>query len=132
MSTNVDSLLVASFPLRKGPRGYFATATGADAIAEMIEQVLGTIPGERVMRPSFGCDIHKRLFAPNDNTEAQTARADIAEALRLWVPMISVLGGVQGVEATIDGHTVSYTVRYRVNGGPVQIADGEITLRSGR
>ena len=129
MALDVESLTVASFPLRKGPRGYFAVDTGTDALAGVIEQVLGTIPGERVCRPSFGCDIHKHLFAPADAAETETARADIAEALRLWVPWIELVGGVRGVEVTINGHTVSYTVRYRIGRGPIQTVDGEIALQ---
>lgn len=129
MSLNVDSLVTTSFPLRKGPRGYFATDVGVNALPGILEQVLGTIPGERVNRPSFGCDIHKHLFAPADDAEAGIARADIAEAIRLWVPWIQLEGGVRGVEVTIDGHSVAYVIRFRVGSGPVQTLDGEIQLQ---
>ena len=41
-------------------------------------------------------------------------------------------GGVRGVAVMIDGHTITYTVRYRIEAGPPQTAEGEIQLRNGR
>jgi phage baseplate assembly protein W len=129
MALDVDSLKTHSHPLRKGARGYYAMATGPDAVPEIIEQVLNTVPGERVMRPTFGCDIHRHVFAPADQREAETAKADILQALKLWVPYITVDGGVRGIEVTIDGHAVTYSVRYRIGGVVQEPADGEIELR---
>ncbi len=126
---NLALLKTTSFPLRKGPAGYFATDTGPDALSGIIEQVLGTVPGERVMRPTFGCDVHRHLFAPADQREAALVRSDIADAIAKWVPWIVVPGGAQGVDVTIDGHVIDYVVRYQVSGGPVQTADGQIQLR---
>ena len=34
-------------------------------VRQAIRMILGTAPGERVMRPEFGCGIHDLVFAPN-------------------------------------------------------------------
>jgi phage baseplate assembly protein W len=132
MAVDVERLKSVSFPMRKGPRGYFAEALGFDSIEEAIEQVLGTIPGERVMRPSFGCDIHKRLFQPNDEAGAAIAKNDIATAISAWAREAGIALRIVDIEVTIDSHSVTYSVRYQVANGPVQTADGDVTLRNGR
>ncbi|HEX3047502.1 MAG TPA: GPW/gp25 family protein, partial [Bacillota bacterium] len=43
--------------------GRFATAEGAESIRESIMIILGTSKGERVMRPTFGCNIKELVFA---------------------------------------------------------------------
>ena len=45
-------------PRRDGAEQSRRLGAGIDVI------ILGTAPGERVMRPYFGCDIHELLFAP--------------------------------------------------------------------
>ena len=43
-----------------------------------------TAPGQRVMRPTFGCRLHDLLFAPNNNHTAVLARRYVEEALGMW------------------------------------------------
>src|SRR5690606_14576333 len=61
-------------------------------IEESIAIIIGTSPGERVMRPEFGCRIHELVFAPNDPSTYGLARRYILEALGMWEPRIEVLG----------------------------------------
>ena len=51
------------FPIRPGPDGGLAWSPGEQDVAEGIWMVLSTAPGERVMRPRFGCGIHELVFA---------------------------------------------------------------------
>jgi phage baseplate assembly protein W len=52
--------------------------------------ILGTAPGERVMRPEFGCRAHELVFAPrNGATEAQMIDY-VAQALGRWEPRINI------------------------------------------
>jgi len=44
-----------AFPLQFDARGEIALAAGNDDIEQSINIILGTVPGERVMRPKFGC-----------------------------------------------------------------------------
>ncbi|MEO8394915.1 MAG: GPW/gp25 family protein, partial [Chloroflexota bacterium] len=61
--------------------------------------ILNTAPGERVMRPDFGCNLQDMIFMPaNDQTAALIERY-VTEALRRWEPRIIV----QAVNVTPSG-----------------------------
>ena len=53
-----------SFPLQVGGYGRLETSHAEQSIAQSIRLILGTAPGERVMRPEFGCQIHDLVFHP--------------------------------------------------------------------
>jgi phage baseplate assembly protein W len=59
-------------------------------IEEAIAIIIGTSPGERVMRPTFGCRIHELVFAPNNSETLGLARRYVQEALGMWEPRIDV------------------------------------------
>ena len=76
-------------------RGRLAMVEGNAAVRQAIQMLLSTAPGERVMRPGYGCDLQRLVFAPNDDTTAglasfastaaapnETARAAAAAASR--------------------------------------------------
>ncbi|APR86361.1 Hypothetical protein A7982_11710 [Minicystis rosea] len=70
---------------------HIAAAGGEDAIRQSIWLILGTAPGERVGRPSFGCGIHDLIFAPRTaGTMGDVIRA-VESALTRWEPRIDVL-----------------------------------------
>ena len=56
------------FPFQPDHRGRSAEADDATHLRDMIEQVLFTVPGERVNRPDFGCGLLQLVFAPNSDT----------------------------------------------------------------
>lgn len=68
-----------------------ASSGGEDSIKESIVIILTTGKGERVMRPDFGCGIHKLAFAPNNTSTASLIQFYIQEALLKWEPRIEVL-----------------------------------------
>lgn len=79
-----------SFPLRV-ENGKIAWSKYEESIKESIKIILGTTPGERVMRPDFGCRINELVFEPY-NTSTETLIAfHIKEALLKWEPRIEVL-----------------------------------------
>lgn len=53
------------FPYGFDPSGRTAQVTQDQHIRDLIEQVLFTVPGERVNRPDFGCGLGQLVFAPN-------------------------------------------------------------------
>lgn len=59
-------------------------------IEQAIRIILLTAPGERVMRPDFGCRIHELVFEPNNRATAVQAERYITEALSKWEPRIQV------------------------------------------
>ncbi len=77
-----------AFPLRVDQSGAIATTSGADGIDSSLRVVLMTAPGERVMRPDFGCAIWEMLFEPiNANTLGLMAEA-VREAVGRWEPRV--------------------------------------------
>jgi len=61
------------------------------SVRQAILLLLATRPGERVMRPDYGCDLHRLVFSPNDDTTAGLARHYVQRALERWEPRILIL-----------------------------------------
>ena len=77
------------FPVDVNRQGGVAMSTEDEVVRESIAIILGTAPGERVMRPNFGCDIHDLLFAPNNPNTAGLAAFYATESLQKWEPRIT-------------------------------------------
>ncbi|WBB95249.1 MULTISPECIES: GPW/gp25 family protein [unclassified Solwaraspora] len=81
-----------AFPLGYEPgQGIRLSDDGAALIRQSIGLILGTAPGERVMRPDFGCGIHDLVFDVNDVGTAGRISRSVREALARWEPRIDVL-----------------------------------------
>ena len=80
------------FPLQVTPAGHIARARYEQRIEESIFLILSTSPGERPMRPGFGCGIHDLVFSLNDATTASLLAYEVREALVEWEPRAEVLG----------------------------------------
>ena len=79
-----------TFPLQISQQGGFALAHGVNDIEQAVRIILGTSPGERVMRPEFGCRIHELVFAPNNATTRRLLAYYVEEALDRWEPRITI------------------------------------------
>jgi phage baseplate assembly protein W len=79
-----------AFPLQYDARGGIALTSGESDIVQAIKIILLTAPGERVMRPEFGCRIHELVFAPHDAATESLAIHYVREALERWEPRIEV------------------------------------------
>ena len=99
------------FPYRFDGRGRTAATGRDDHIRDLIEQVLFTAPGERVMRPDFGSGLLALVFEPNSSALAATTQALVQGALHQH---LSHLIGVQGVEVINDDRALRVDVRYSV------------------
>jgi len=63
---------------------------GADHVAQSIRLILETEPGERLMRPSFGCGLRRYLMKPNTPATRALIRSDVELALATWEPRIDL------------------------------------------
>lgn len=79
-----------NFPLSVDATSRVALATQARDIEQAIEIILRTSPGERPMRPEFGCRIQDHLFSPTNATTAAAIASDVRAALDRWEPRIDV------------------------------------------
>jgi uncharacterized protein len=80
-----------SFPLRIDRLGGLALSTGHTDIEEAIDVILGTAPGERPMRPEFGCGVHNYVFDTIDAYTLGRIDYEIRAALDRWEPRIDVV-----------------------------------------
>lgn len=77
--------------LRLSARGRIAMVQGNAAVRQAIQMLLATAPGERVMRPGYGCDLQRLVFAPNDDTTAGLAIHYVRQAIERWEPRVEIL-----------------------------------------
>jgi hypothetical protein len=102
-----------AFPLRTDATGGIALVSREKEIEEAIRLILGTAPGERPMRPEFGCRINEYVFASADGATANAIAAEVKHALRRWEPRIDV----QDVTVTFDARestTLYIDIRYAI------------------
>jgi uncharacterized protein len=99
------------FPFHFDDRGRTAATSRDDHIRDLIEQVLFTSPGERVMRPDFGSGLLALVFEPNSTAIAATTQMLVQGALQQH---LSHLIAVEGVEVRNDDGALRVDVRYVV------------------
>jgi phage baseplate assembly protein W len=110
-----------AYPYRIAPSGGTAATDDSTHIRDMIEQVLFTAPGERVMRPDFGCGAARLVFAPNSVELASATQMLIQASLQQWMNAFIV---VQSVDVTASDATLAVTVQYTIR------ATGQSELQS--
>jgi phage baseplate assembly protein W len=103
-----------AFPLQVDRRGGIALARDETDIEQAIELILATAPGERPMRPEFGCGVHDFVFDTIDAGTVGKMEVAIRDALDRWEPRVIVetvefdLSGVGEGRLVID---IGYRVR---------------------
>ena len=97
------------FPFAFDGRGRTDVSAAGDHVRDLIEQVLFTSPGERVMRPDFGSGLLELVFEPNGTALAATTQMLVTAALSQH---LSHLIAVQNVEVEANDGTLVVSVRY--------------------
>jgi phage baseplate assembly protein W len=101
------------FPVELDRAGGIALGGHDEVVRQSIVIILSTAPGERVMRPHFGCDIHELLFAPLSNATAALAAHHCVEALQKWEPRIDAVEA-EAFPASGDTSRLDVFIKYRV------------------
>lgn len=103
-----------NFPFKIDRNGGVATSGLEKNVEQSIQIIIGTAPGERQMRPSFGCKIHDLVFAPANLNTCALASNYVREALIINEPRIRDIG----VSCDLDPYEpnrlmldISYVVR---------------------
>ena len=101
-----------AFPPALERGGDLSLAAYEEDIRQAIRIILGTAPGERVMRPDFGAGIHELVFEPMSTTTMALVQHRVEEALVTWEPRIDHIE----VEAKADQAQgrLLVTIDYRV------------------
>jgi len=98
----------------------FSLSKGVEMIEyeEDIEQslyiLLSTLPGERIMTPTFGCDLHVLLFSPMDGLARQEAIHNIETAILFFEPRIQ-LNDVRIVEVHDSPNVLHIHLSYQIH-----------------
>jgi phage baseplate assembly protein W len=97
----------------EGRKGTVAWTEHEEDIRQSIRIILETSPGERVMRPNFGCGIHDLVFAALDSSIIHQVQSLVEESLRRCEARIEVIGVNVDEQAAFDGK-LSIEIEYRV------------------
>lgn len=79
-----------AFPPGVNAQGVLAMTSERNELNQSICIILSTTPGQRVMRPTFGCHLSDLVFSPNNAYTAAQATRMVEEALGMWEPRITV------------------------------------------
>ena len=97
------------YPYHFDSRGRTSETSDEDHVRDLIEQVLFTVPGERVNRPTFGSGLMQLVFAPNNDTLAAATQVSLQASLQQW---LGSLVQIERVDVENDGSTLHVTVQY--------------------
>ncbi|HET8542678.1 MAG TPA: GPW/gp25 family protein [Anaeromyxobacter sp.] len=99
--------------LRLRPTGGVEMVEEDASIRQAILLLVSTRPGERIMRPGYGCDLGQLVFAPNDDTTAGLAVHYVRRAVEAWEPRVEVLS-VNAARSPEDPGRLDISLEYRV------------------
>jgi phage baseplate assembly protein W len=103
-----------AFPVQLDPvTGRVAAVEYEDDIRQAIQIILDTSPGERVMRPDFGCGIHDMVFGSMDTTTLQRIRSLVLDALTRYEARIEI-NNVTVLTSTTEFGRLDIELEYRV------------------
>ena len=100
------------FPVEIDSQHRIKQTESEENIRDSIWIILATAPGERVMRPDFGCGIHNLVFAVNDAATTGQVAEDVRRSLVRWEPRIDVLDVSVSVRGS--GEILLINIHYRV------------------
>lgn len=82
-----------AYPVQIDPAtGSVAVAQYEDDVRQSILIILGTAPGERVMRPDFGCGIHELAFEVIDVATLTRIESSVRDALTKYEARVEIVG----------------------------------------
>jgi len=79
-----------AFPMSVDQRGALTLVGGETDIAQAISIILATAPGERPMRPEFGCAVHDHVFEVLDASAFGAIENAVRQAIERWEPRVTV------------------------------------------
>lgn len=103
-----------AFPIGVDRHGRFALARDEVDVEQAIGIILSTVPGERPMRPEFGCAVHECIFASVDALTLERVENAIRAALDRWEPRVetdSIDFDLSRVEDGLLGVVIGYRLR---------------------
>lgn len=112
------------FPFSDSPKGYYVdlTADTASAIKSDLMLLILTRKGERYYNPSYGTNLLKFIFEPNDTLTHATVSQDIKDTVKKYIPNLQI-NNVDVKESTESEFTVIVRIDYTVTEGILEESD---------
>ena len=104
-----------NWPVEPDATGAIALISGTEELEQAMYLVLATAPGERPMRPEFGCRLQEYVFAPADAATAGQIAYEVRLALERWEPRAAVTDVVVSFDRA-DRGTLLIEIRYIIRG----------------
>ncbi len=77
-------------PFLSGPQNVLSRQEDSQLIKNDLLQLLLTVPGERVMRPTFGVPLRSFVFEQLINSDISSLESAIASAINTWEPRVAI------------------------------------------
>ena len=112
---NPDTFIGISLPLDYGSNGFFnQTRTTLQQVRHNIKNLLLTIKGERLGNPTFGSELMRVVFEPDDSDIAAKAEEAIRSAISEWMSFVQV----DEVNVTSDPYNqnqINVSIKFKLN-----------------
>ena len=111
---NPDTFIGISLPLEYGTKGFFnQTKTTLQQAQHNIRNLLLTIKGERLGNPTFGSDLMRVIFEPEDEFLESKIEEAIRSSMDEWLSYIN-LQEIK-VEPSIEPNKVIVDLKFTIN-----------------
>jgi phage baseplate assembly protein W len=107
-----SSLVGISFPYRKENNQFPVVDIDVDAIKSDLILLFSTPIRSRVMRPTFGTNIHSLIFEGIDDLLLTRMSRSIIQTILNWAPNVEILD----LNVETEGTTVTFEIDYEVKG----------------
>ena len=97
------------YPYRIDGSGRTAVVDEDGYIRDLLEQLLFTMPGERVNRPDFGCGLMQLVFAPNSVELAAATQFTIGASIQQWLGHLVRTGDIR---VEVEDSTLRVDITY--------------------
>lgn len=78
-------------PIAPDESGRLPRVAGPEKVRQALFTLLDTDPGERLMRPDFGCGLRRHLMQPNNPATRAAIAREITQAVGRWEPRVSLV-----------------------------------------
>ena len=111
----VATILSMAFPFQQGSSTFPKQATDDDAINASIIQILSTRRGERINRPTFGCNLHDYVFENNSAATQDGLSREVRTAISTWEPRVTVKSVTVDAPNAVEPGEILVTISYSIN-----------------
>lgn len=98
--------------------GSIEVVNGTNLLIQDIEQLLLTVPGERLNRPDFGCNLRNQIWENIDDAALEGA-SSIEESLDRYEARITLLNVDYEVNRNTD--LITYNIQFNINANNTQV-----------